>query len=70
MVCVHLFRVDRPSAFFSFFLAAESVIGLVSLLLNCTATIATYYAQPLSVEHRQSLVLFFRGYLTLKDYFA
>ena len=56
MVCVALFRADRPSSVFSFFLAAESIIGLMSLLMNCAATIATYYTQPLSVEHRQSLV--------------
>lgn len=55
MVCIGLFRFDRPVTSFSFFLAAESLIGLMSLLLNCAATVSTYYAQPLSVEHRQSL---------------
>ncbi|KAI6189091.1 hypothetical protein M3Y98_00425000 [Aphelenchoides besseyi] len=39
----------------TFLLVAEILIGFVTVLLNCLATISTYYALPLALEHRQSL---------------
>ncbi|KAI6192672.1 hypothetical protein M3Y99_01922800 [Aphelenchoides fujianensis] len=55
MVCVALFRTDRPAAAFSFLFFAEILIGSAALLLNCVATISSYYALPMALNPRQSL---------------
>ncbi|KAI6177393.1 hypothetical protein M3Y97_00902300 [Aphelenchoides bicaudatus] len=52
-----LWTCEPPSLYplLCFFLAAECLIGLMSLFMNCAATITSYYAQPLTINHRQSL---------------